>query len=292
MRWQFSQIAILAALLTASASADVVIFSTGNPDGKIAAASRPDSAGKFEIETGDDFVLTSETNISGASFAGLLTGNEDIGQVRVEIYRVFPQDSDVGRTSGAPTFATAQVPTRVNSPSDVEFDDRDSATLSLTFSTTNLGSFTSLNSLQSGGIHSTPGQTTGGNGPLTGDQVQFDVQFKTPFDLPAGHYFFVPQVEVSDSKGDFYWLSAPRPIVPPGTPFPPGNTDLQAWTRDEGLDPDWLRIATDIVGGQPATPFNMTFSISGETVPEPSSIVLLVSGCLAIVGLSRKRSSL
>jgi hypothetical protein len=41
----------------------------------------------------------------------------------VEIYRVFPKDSDVGRTSGPPTFSTPQVPTRANPPSDVELVD-------------------------------------------------------------------------------------------------------------------------------------------------------------------------
>ena len=57
----------------------------------------------------------------------------DVTQVRVEIYRVFPKDSDVGRTSGPPIFSTAQVPTRVNSPSDVEFFDRESMDGNLTF---------------------------------------------------------------------------------------------------------------------------------------------------------------
>jgi hypothetical protein len=47
----------------------------------------------------------------------------NIENVEVEVYHVFPKDSDVGRTSGPPAFATAQVPTRVNSPSDVEIDD-------------------------------------------------------------------------------------------------------------------------------------------------------------------------
>jgi hypothetical protein len=138
-----------------------------------------------------------------------------------------------------------------------------------------------------------PNQHTGGDGAITGEEVRFNVLFTTPFDLPDGHYFFVPQVEVADSNGNFFWLSAPKPITPPGTPFPPGFTDLQAWTRDEGLDPDWLRIGTDIVGGSPAPTFNMAFSISGEVVntPEPSSIVLLSSCLLAFVYISRKRLS-
>jgi hypothetical protein len=288
IRSQICQIAILASVLTAPVWADVVFFSTGDPDGKLAAASRPDTTGKFEIETGDDFVLTSDTTISAASFVGLLTGNETVGDVRVEIYRIFPEDSNVGRTSGPPTFSTSQVPTRVNSPSDVEFTDRDSVSANLSFTTTLLGTFTASNSVQPGGIHPEPNQT-GGNGAVSGDEVQFNVQF-TPFVLPAGQYFFVPQVEISDPNGNFYWLSAPSPITSPGTPFPAGFNDLQAWTRDQFLDPDWLRIGTDIVGGQ-APPFNMAFSLSGQSVPEPSSIVLLVSGFLAIVGITRKRSS-
>ncbi len=100
-------------------------FSTGNPDGLMATASRPGTAGKFEIEAADDFVLT-RPSITSATFTGLLTGNATVGQVRVEIYRVFPADSNAGRTDGPPTFGTPQVPTRVNSPSDVAFADRDS----------------------------------------------------------------------------------------------------------------------------------------------------------------------
>src|SRR5215471_18070271 len=114
MRRRVWHVPILSALLTVPAVADPFFFSTGNPDGKMATATRPESAGKFEIETGDDFVLTSETRINSASFVGLLAGGTDIGEVRVEIYRVFPNDSDVGRTSGSPLFSTPEVPTRVN----------------------------------------------------------------------------------------------------------------------------------------------------------------------------------
>jgi len=125
-------------LLTAiPAAATPFTFSTGNPDGKMATATRPASAGKFEIESAADFALTGSTSITSATFTGLLKGATvaNIGKVRVEIYRVFPADSDVGRTSGSPTFSTSQVPTRVNSPSDVEFDDRDTASSNLTFTT-------------------------------------------------------------------------------------------------------------------------------------------------------------
>src|SRR5262249_44001364 len=86
-------------------------------------------------------------------------------------------------------------------------------------------------------------------------------------DLPAGHYFFVPKIGLSDqapAAADFLWLSAPRPITPPGTPFPPGATDLQSWMRfDPGLAPDWLRISAGIIGRDT---FNGSFSLSGHTV--------------------------
>jgi hypothetical protein len=190
------------------AAADSFVFSTGNPDARMATATRPESPGKFEIETGDDFALTQQTRITGAAFTGL------IPYVVVEIYRVFPADSDVGRTP--------KVPRRLNSPSDVAFAERNASEGSLSFIPTVVqASFTVSNSVQPGGIHLPPPGTTGGNGPVTGQETVIAVTFTTPFDLAAGQYFFVPQVEMTTANGDFLWLSAPRPIVPPGTPFPP-----------------------------------------------------------------------
>ena len=293
----------LVAAEAVSGNASPFFFSTGNPNNLMAAASRPDTSGKFEIETGDDFVLTSETSITNATFTGLIVPapgvTPTIGQVTAEIYRVFPNDSNVGRTSGPPTFSTPQVPTRVNSPSDVAFDSRSTINpipQNLAFTTAVLSSsFTALNSIQPGGIHAMPNQATGGNGPVTGQEVQFSLMFNSPFDLPADHYFFVPQVEITG--GEFFWLSAPKPIVsPPGTQFPPGFTDLQGWTRDAMLDPDWLRVGTDIVDtiNVPTAPtFNFTFSLTGNTVPLPATLPLFATGigALGLLGWRRKRKA-
>jgi hypothetical protein len=249
----------------------VFLFSTGLPDGKVATISEPANAhnSQVEFESADDFAVNTETVISHASFTGLLTGGatpQDVNNLVVEIYRVFPNDSDVGRTSGPPTFSTPQVPTRVNSPSDVALDARDFAGQELRFRAHVLSaSFTAQNSVSGA---DKIGVASGGNGPVTGQEVRFDVTFKEPFDLPAGHYFFVPQIGLSDTApagSDFLWLSAPKPIVPPGTAFPPGVADLQSWMRDDPpLAPDWLRIGTDIIGG---TTFNASFSLSGHFVP-------------------------
>ena len=262
------------------AAATTFSFSTGDPDGRIATGSRPESAAKIEIETGDDFILGSSTAINSATFTGLLTGGAttaDIGQVRVEIYRVFPKDSDTARTPN--------VVTRVNSPSDVEFADRDTAAGNLSFTTNVLAaSFTAANSVLNG-INKFPSQHTGGEGAVTGQEVKFDVSFASPFLLPADHYFLVPQVEVAGPDGEFLWLSAPKPITGGTGPF---VGDLQSWIRNEDLAPDWSRIGTDIVGGTPAPTFNAAFSLDGAVLPEPGSLSLL-GAALAGIGFFRLR---
>jgi hypothetical protein len=258
------------------------IYNNLIPNNALAMASRPDTP-SFEIESADDFVLGSPTAITSASFVGLIVsgtgGTPSISEIVTEIYRVFPLDSNTARTPN--------VPTRANSPSDDVFDSRDSAVSGLTFTSTTLAtSFTALNSVQPGGIHPSPNQTTGGNGPISGTEVQITVTFTTPISLPANHYFFIPQVALTNG-GQFYWLSASRPISGAGTtPFPNGLTDLQAWTRDAALDPDWLRVGTDIVGGAPAPTFNAAFSLDGVTLPEPSPVVLVVGG-LVLIALGR-----
>src|SRR4030095_3980675 len=106
-------------LLVFEASAASFSFSTGDPDGKVATLSRPSSPGKIQTETADDFLVVSNTTlISRATFTGLIpTGAplSSVQNVEIEIYHVFPNDSDTNRT--------IRVPTRANSPGDVEIDD-------------------------------------------------------------------------------------------------------------------------------------------------------------------------
>lgn len=229
-------------------------FTTGNPDGLMGAASRRASPGKLETETADDFTLDQTTVIRRATIVGLVpsgTKPQDIKEVEVEVYHVFPLDSAIP--------PSGKVPSRANSPSDVEIGTATRAGNpgTLTFSTNVLNSNfgvgnTVVNNLK---VATAP---PGGEGSTAGEQVEITIMFTSPIILPAGHYFFRPEVLLT--SGDFLYLSAPK--------VTPAPKDLQAWIRNSNLAPDWLRIGTDIVGGATAPTFNMTFSLAGETVPE------------------------
>jgi hypothetical protein len=276
MRTRFAPYLLLApaALLAiASPARSDTLINTGNPDGLIATASQPAGPGQLEIETADDFVLTNQTDIFSGTFTGLLTNgttSSDVGQVVLEFYRMFPLDSTVP--------PSGNVLTRANSPSDVALTSLDSAAGELTFTLSTLSSnFTAANSVING-INPFPNETTGGEGPVTGQEVQFSFSFSTPLDLQAGHYFFVPQVQVTG--GNFLWLSAP------GATFPQNTTDLQSWIRNENLAPDWLRIGTDVVG---QTRYNAAFSLNGNAVPEPATWAMMIAGFGAVGLASRRR---
>jgi hypothetical protein len=267
------------------AGAATLLFSTGSPDGKIATLSRPAGTGLLETETADDFILGQNALISGATFTGLLPSGaplSSITDVEIELYHVFPVDS-----TNPPD---GRVLARTNSPSDNQFAAFDSGAGSLSFSASILNpTFAVANSVVNG-IHAMPNQFTGGEGAVTGEEVQFMITFMTPFLVGAAdHDFFRPEVGLS--SGNFLWLSAPKPITSPGTPFQfPGGptTDLQSWIRNDGagaLAPDWERIGTDVTH---QGPFNAVFSLSGDPVPEPSTMLLFGVGLLWLGAWGRK----
>jgi PEP-CTERM motif-containing protein len=269
----------LAVFMAIPATAGPFLFNSGSPDGRMAMATRPDTGPGTEIEAADDFILPFKTVINHGTFTGLIPIGvplSSVSSVDVEIYRVFPLDS-VNPPSG-------MVPTRTNSPSDNAFDSRASGS-NLTFSASLVNAnFSAANSVLNG-INKIPSQTTGGEGARTGQEVLVNVNFTTPFTLDPDHYFFVPQVHLT--TGDFFWLSVARPIVGAGTtPFAP---DLQAWIRNANLDPDWLRVGTDIVGGATPPTFNAAFTLDGTQTPEPGTLALFASGLALLYLRTRKR---
>jgi hypothetical protein len=273
MKSRFLIVLSLAALLAIPAAADAFFFTTGTPDGQMATLSRVGSTGKVQTETADDFILGHQTRLNQATFIGLIpTGSSlsSVSQVEIEFYHLFPNDS--GAFDG-------RVATRNNSPADVEIGSatRDSLNNSLSYTVTLLSPhFTAANSVVNG-INPKPGQFTGGEGQVTGQEVLISVNFNTPVTLDANHYFFRPEALVD--SGDFLWLSAPRPQF---------AGDLQTWIRNDNLSPDWSRIGTDITS---QGPFDASFSLSGTTVPEPSTLGLLGGGLSALSFFRRRFKS-
>ncbi len=261
-----SSLVLGAFFLAIPAQCGLISFTTGAPDGRLGAASRPGAT--TEIEAADDFILANQSLITSATFTGLLPIGaplSSITSVGVEFYRVFPLDSV--------TPPDGRVLTRTNSPSDVAFSSFDVAAGSMTFTASVLSpNFTVANSVLNG-INPSPNQTTGGEGAVSGEEVSFNITFSPGANLPADHYFFKPQVGLS--SGNFYWLSTAR-----SAPLFPG--DLQAWIRNTNLDPDWSRIGTDIVGGTSPPTFNMAFSLQGNDVPEPGTLSMVFVGAIAI----------
>jgi hypothetical protein len=267
-----------AALLVGSAFAETVLYNNDIADGKIATLSRPDAPGISERETADDFLLSSHSLISGGSFTGLLPAGAKITNVNVEIYGV--QTTEISPRS---------VPTRVNSPTNDAIVEEDIGEgLSFHTHTLNNGVGVANSVVDNIKPGANPAATfTGGEGGKSGEEVQFEFTLDKPFNLAAGHYFFVPQVQLDN--GNFLWLSAGKPIGAFGsTPF---AGDLQTWIRNNpGIAPDWERVGTDIIGAgpNPAT-YNAAFRLVGtNVVPEPTTIAMLVGGLLAVGAWSQR----
>jgi hypothetical protein len=252
----FSSAAIIgfSLLIAQLATAQTFSFNTGNADGKLGAASRPASPAKAETEAADDFLLQQTTVINQATIIGLVpagTPLTNIKDLEVEVYNVFPLDSAIP--------PSGNVPSRTNSPADVEIATatRSGSSGTLKFLPSVLdANFFAANTVVNKINKAPDNPLTGGEGSFTGEEVQITITFTNPIILPAGHYFFRPEVLLTD--GDFLFLSAPRSA-------PSFTGEAQAWIRNTNLKPDWLRIGKDIVGG--TTTFNMSFSLAGEAIP-------------------------
>src|SRR5579864_6099216 len=180
-------------LIAQLATAETFSFTPGDPDGKVGASSRPASPGKIETETADDFVLQQTTIINKATIKGLLPTDTDLTKIKdveVEVYHVFPFDS-------APF--SHKVPSRTNSPSDVEIGTatRDANAGTLKFLPTVENASFSVNHTVVNNL-----KVNGGEPGMTGEEVEITVTFTSPIILPAGTYFFRPEVSVNDANAN------------------------------------------------------------------------------------------
>lgn len=268
-----------------STARSATLWNTLEPSSDLAVSSQLDTP----TETADDFTVTDPRgfNVQEVSFQGILTDpNATIDDVDLAFYQVFPGASDLTRTP---------VTVRTNGPEDIEFAAFSLGENTLTVNTTNLGSFTVDQTILPGSGANTPGLGSGVvGGPLTGELVQVDATLTTPLQLAPEPVFLVAAADAS--SGDFFQVAGDKPPNFPD-PLPPGVIDRQAWFRTNApfanaLDPDWVRIS-DVINQQNGTAdpaFNSAFQVSGEPVPEPSSVLgTLVLGALGAGVVLRQR---
>jgi len=272
---------------SAAFAADTVLYNNDFPDGKVATASGSPKA----AESADDFILNTASTITSGSFTGLIPKTASILNVGVEIYGACTPGSGF---AGCTNLGKAV--TRVNSPTSegLPGTERTTGDGNLTYSASLLNNGIGVVGSVVDGINpqtpNVPATLTGGDGPASGKEVRVNFNLTQGITLPAGHYFFVPSVELND--GSFLQLSAYRTV---GGEF--GSTlitpDLQAWVRNDNIKNDWLRTGTDIIGGptDPAT-YNLAFRLVGTTgtvVPEPTGVAMLIAGLVAVGAWSQRK---
>jgi len=269
---------------SAAFAADSVLYNNDFPDGRVATASgSPKGA-----ESADDFILGKTSTITSGSFTGLIPKTASILSVGVEIYGACTPGSGF---AGCTNLGKAV--TRVNSPTSEALPgtERTTGDATLNYSASLLNNGIGVVGSVVDGINAqtpdVPATLTGGDGPASGKEVRVNFDLTQGITLPAGHYFFVPSVELSD--GSFLQLSAYRTV---GGEF--GSTlitpDLQAWVRNDDIKNDWLRTGTDIIGGptDPAT-YNLAFRLVGTVVPEPTGVAMLIAGLVAVGAWSQRK---
>jgi len=280
------QVSLLSLSFFASAAfaADSVLYNNDFPDGKVATA----SGSPKEAESADDFILGKASTITSGSFTGLIPKTASILSVGVEIYGACTPGSGF---AGCTNLGKAV--TRVNSPTSegLPGTERTTGDGTLNYSTSLLNNGIGVVGSVVDGINAqtpnVPATLTGGDGPASGKEVRVNFDLTQGITLPAGHYFFVPSVELND--GSFLQLSAYRTV---GGEF--GSTlitpDLQAWVRNNDIKNDWLRTGTDIIGGptDPAT-YNLAFRLVGTVVPEPTGVAMLIAGLVAVGAWSQRK---
>ena len=107
-----------AVMMPLPAAADPFFFSTGNPDGLIGTAARPMWENKRSKPVMISFSLTDIHHPGDLHRLGSI-GSDGHTMLSSKYIEFFPTDSDAGRTAGTNLF-DSPVPTRANSPADVE----------------------------------------------------------------------------------------------------------------------------------------------------------------------------
>lgn len=263
----------------------VTLWNTLEPNSGIAVSSQLD----VPTEAADDFTVTGNGfRVTDVSFLGLFTdANATIDDIDLAFYNVFPGEI----TDETRDFATV----RENGPADEEFAAFSLADNLLSFTTTDLGSFTVDETIIPSSGPNAPGVGSGvRGGALTGNLRQINARLVTPLELSPQAVFLVAAVD--PSAGDYFWVGGARPPIFPDLQ-PPDVIDRQAWFRTNApflnaLEPDWVRVsdALNQEDGTADPAFNTAFQVNGEVIPEPSSALgTLAFGALGVGAVLKRQ---
>ena len=198
----------------------------GTPDGLLGALSQPASTGHLETETTNNFLLTdTDAHRSGDHHQVDPVGNCPGEYSATSRSRSITSSRGLGRPLGERALHSQLTRGCRDRHHHARWEPRNAR-----FQHSLLDELSVLNTVMDG-INRAPTNVTDGEGPASGTVVQITITFIP--DRPAGgitHYFFHQEVQVAG--GDFLYLSAPKPIVAPGTPV---TGDFQAWIRNSDL---------------------------------------------------------
>lgn len=114
-------------------------------------------------------------------------------QGHMTTYRYFLRFGPFMHWRGSPNPPSGNVPRRVNSPLDHEFAAFDSAVGDIAVTTTLLNNSFAVANTAANGIHASPNQFAGGEGPANREEVLFTSLPNTPVARSLDHYFFPPE---------------------------------------------------------------------------------------------------
>ena len=103
-----------ASFIVARINGQTFTYNNDFPNDLIGTASRPESTGKIEIESADDFLIKSNpTRITGATFTGLIPAGATIDDVRALVHPVLRHRILVGYRAEAEGISVEQVVDRL-----------------------------------------------------------------------------------------------------------------------------------------------------------------------------------
>ena len=264
----------------------VYSFSTGDPDGRIATASRPGRPPENSRSRSATISFSPTTSITSATFTGLVPAVASASECRRrDLPRISQgfgcrQHQRVANVLDAASADARQFALRHRIRGARRCDRRPelhdrSAEPQLHRE--------QLGATRAASIPNRHRHRRRRSGHGRGSGVHANLYHPLP---PPGRPLFLRASGPAGRRRFLLAVGAETDPSRPG-PFRPAKLDADDISPDN-LEPDWLRVGTDIVG---AGAFNAAFSLTGSTVPEPSTWAMMLLGFAGLGFAAYRRAS-